>query len=91
MITVSKIRQSIDKIISSMNEKPKTDPIFEVKRLLRVGGFKIKDTTYDNNGTAHIVLAFSSELKNALKYLNDLNNLPAVIEIVGNTLVVSEK
>lgn len=87
-MTVQKIRNSINKIIDSLNEKPRTDPTFEIQRLLRVAGYKIKETTYDSKGNATVQLSFTSELKDALEYLNSLDNLPAKIEIKDNKLLI---
>lgn len=87
-MTVQKIRNSINKIIDSLNEKPRTDPTFEIQRLLRVAGYKIKETTYDSKGNALVQLSFISDLQDAVKYLNDLDSLPTKVEIKDNKIFI---
>lgn len=85
---VQKIRNSINKIIDSLNEKPRTDPTFEIQRLLRVAGFKIKETSYDNKGNALVQLSFTNDLQDAMKYLNGLDTLPTKVEIKDNKIFI---
>jgi hypothetical protein len=85
--SIKAVRERI-KIITSLNEKPKTDPVFEIQRLLRISGYKIKNTSYDAKGNAYIELAFSSDIKDAMKYLENLDNLPTEVEIKDNKIFV---
>lgn len=87
-MTIQKIRRSINKIIDSLNEKPRTDPTFEIQRLLRVAGYKIKETSYDNKGNALVQLAFISDLEDAIDYLNKLDTLPSKVEIKDNKIFI---
>jgi hypothetical protein len=87
--SIKAVRERIKKV--SLNEKPKTDPIFEIQRLLRVGGYKIKNIVYDDKGNAQIELAFKTDVPEALKYLDTLKDLPAKVKESEGKIIITIK
>jgi hypothetical protein len=89
--SIESVKERIKKVSLSLNEKPKTDPVFEIQRLLRVGGYKIKNSVYDDKGNAHVELAFKADVPEAMKYLDTLDKLPAKVKPVEGKLVITPK
>lgn len=58
-----------------------TDPVFEIQRILRISGIKIKNIDYDIKGNAEIELAKKSDLEEALKILKDVKTLSKKVSI----------
>ena len=82
------VEKKIKKV--EMNEKPKTDPVFEIQRLLRVNGYKIKNSVYDVKGNAYVELAFKTDVPEALKYLDSLD-VPVKIKVLEGRIVITTK
>jgi hypothetical protein len=89
--SIESVKERIKKVSSSLNEKPRTDPIFEIQRLLRVSGYKIKNSTYDDKGNAHVELATRSDIPEAMKYLESLDTLPAKVKVLDNKIIITPK